>query len=204
MADNPTGASKSDQRLAEMPDLFRSRDIEAVGMERASLQLLLDRGAVERVARGVYRKIDAPLSELETVAAVAARIPDGIVCLLSALRIHEIGTQSPREVWMAIDSKARKPSIADLPVRIVRFSGAMLTYGVTTSDVLGQKVRITNAARTVVDCFRYRNKLGMDVALEALREVLREKRASVSEIDRAAEVCRMRTVMRPYLESLLG
>ena len=139
---------------------------------------------------------------METIAMVASAVPHAIVCLLSALRIHEIGTQSPHQVWLAIDRKARIPRRLPAKVRVVRFSGAMLTYGVVTQSMQGVRVRLTNPARTVVDCFRYRNKIGLDVAMEALRDAVRSRKAMVSEIDRAAEVCRIRTVIGPYLEAL--
>ena len=139
---------------------------------------------------------------METIAMVASVVPHAIVCLLSALRIHEIGTQSPRQVWLAIDRKSRKPQRLPATARIVRFSRQLLTYGVITQTMQGVKVRLTTPARTVVDCFRYRNKIGQDVALEALRDAVRSRKATVSEIDRAAEVCRIRTVIGPYLEAL--
>ena len=139
---------------------------------------------------------------METIAMVASTVPQAIVCLLSALRVHEIGTQSPRHVWLAIDRKARKPRRLPAAVTIVRFSGQMLTYGVVMQSMQGVPVRITTPARTVVDCFRYRNKIGLDVAMEALREAVRSRKTMVSEIDRAAEVCRIRTVIAPYLEAL--
>src|SRR5262249_8103590 len=133
---------------------------------------------------------------------VSSAVPDSIVCLLSALRVHDIGTQAPHEVWIALDRKARKPAHPPALLRIVRFSGPMLTYGVLTRRMLGVPVRITSPARTVVDCFRYRNKLGLDVALEALRDAVRSRLATVDEIMRAAEMCRARTVVRSYLEAL--
>lgn len=159
-------------------------------------------GQAEAVGHGLYRLTEPDLTEMETVAMVASAVPQGIVCLLSALRVHEIGSQSPWQVWMAIDRKARKPTRLPSSVRIVRFSGVFLTYGVDTRTILGVPVRITSPARTVVDCFRYRHKIGLDVAMEALREAVRTRRALVSEIDRAAEVCRIRTVMAPYLAAL--
>jgi predicted transcriptional regulator of viral defense system len=165
---------------------------------------MLRRGEVERISRGLYRLRDAPLNELETIAAVSKRIPGAIVCLLTALHVHGIGTQAPREVWIAIDRKARKPNVPALPVRVVRFSGAMLRYGIQTREALGVTVRLTSPARTVVDCFRYRNKVGLDVALEALRDVLRSRKATVDEIGRVAQVCRIETVISPYLESILS
>lgn len=181
---------------------FRPRDIEPLGVSFPALQRLVSEGTIEKVGPGLYRLAAAEPDELETVAMVASAIPSGIVCLLSALRVHNIGTQAPHEVWLALDRKARKPAHPPARLRIVRFSGAMLTYGVQDRSILGVRVRVTSPARTVVDCFRYRNKIGLDVALEALREVVRARTAGVDEIMRAAEVCRARTVMRTYLEAL--
>lgn len=163
---------------------------------------MIAEGSVERVGLGLYRLADVEATEMETIAMVASAVPHAIVCLLSALRVQEIGTQSPHQVWLAIDRKARKPSRLPAKTSIVRFSGQMLTYGVITRSIQGVNVRLTNPARTVVDCFRYRNKVGLDVAMEALRDAVRSRKAMVSEIDRAAEVCRIRTVIGPYLEAL--
>jgi predicted transcriptional regulator of viral defense system len=160
-------------------------------------------GRVERVGPGLYRLADVEATEVETIAMVASAVPHAIVCLLSALRVHEIGTQSPHQVWLAIDRKARKPARLPAKTTIVRFSGPMLTYGVVTQSMQGVRVQLTNPARTVVDCFRYRRKVGLDVALEALRDAVRSRKATVSEIDRAAEVCRISSVIGPYLEVLL-
>ena len=182
---------------------FRPRDLEPLGVTFRDLQGLVNSGAVEKVATGLYRLASAHPTENETLAMVASSMPRGIVCLLSALRFHGIGTQSPHEVWIALNYKARKPSrLPTRGVRFVRFSGPMLTYGVMTRSILGVPVHITSPARTVVDCFRYRNKIGLDVATEALREAVRMRVATVDEIVRAAEFCRARTVLRPYLEAL--
>jgi predicted transcriptional regulator of viral defense system len=186
----------------ELPALFRPSDLEAHGIPRGYLRTMLARGEVERLGRGLYRLSRVKPNELETVAMVATAVPGAIVCLLSALQIHEIGTQSPHEVWIALDRKARKPTYLPAKARVVRFSGAMLSYGVQTRPILGVPVRMTTPARTVVDCFRYRNKIGLDVAMEALRDAVRSRKAMVGEIDRAAEVCRIRTVIGPYLEAL--
>jgi len=131
-------------------------------------------------------------------------VPQAIICLLSALRFHGIGTQSPHEVWIALDRKARKPRLAGLPVRVVRFSGAALGAGVESRLISERKVRITSPARTVADCFKYRNKIGLDVALEALREAWRSKRVTADELWRYAKICRVANVMRPYLETLMA
>lgn len=179
---------------------FRPRDLEVLEISYPDLQKLVLDGTVEKVGEGLYRLAAAEPHELETVAMVASAVPAGIICLLSALRVYEIGTQAPHEVWMAIDRKARKPVRLPARVRIVRFSGAMLTYGVINRSIAGVPVRLTSPARTVVDCFRYRAKLGVDVAIEAMREALRERKATVDEIMRAAEVCRARTVVQRYLE----
>jgi predicted transcriptional regulator of viral defense system len=189
-------------RGAGIIEFFRASQLEAAGLTRNQLHALLRSGQIERVGRGLYRLAEAEATEMETIAMVAFAVPHATVCLLSALRVHEIGTQSPRQVWLAIDRKARIPRPLPAKVRIVRFSGPMLTYGVVTQTMQGVRVRLTNPARTVVDCFRYRNKIGLDVALEALRDAVRSRKATVSEIDRAAEVCRIRTVIRPYLEAL--
>jgi predicted transcriptional regulator of viral defense system len=185
-----------------LPALFRPRDMESLGIPRGELRVWLRNGTVERMNRGLYRLAAAEPSEHETIAMVAARVPLCVVCLLTALRVHRIGTQAPREVWIAIDRKARKPRLQGLPVRVVRFSGAMLRYDVQAREIQGVPVRITSPARTVVDCFRYRNKLGIDVAIEALRDALLTRRAGVGQILRAAEVGRVRRVMQPYLESV--
>lgn len=181
---------------------FRPRDLRPLGISYKQLQRLVSSGTVEKHSKGLYRLTDVEATEMETIALVLTAVPHAIVCLLSALRVHEIGTQLPRQVWLAIDRKARKPVCLPAATRIVRFSGQMLTYGVITQSMQGVPARITTPARTVIDCFRYRNKIGLDVALEALRDAVHSHKAMVAEIDRAAEVCRIRTVIAPYLEAL--
>lgn len=200
MKDLPLTQAKLD--AAGVGAYFRPRDLGPLAVSFPQLQRLVAAGRIERVGRGLYRLAAAQPDAFETVAMVSTAVPGGIVCLLSALRLHGVGSQTPHEVWIALDRKARKPARLATAVRIVRFSGAMLTYGIQVRSILGVAVRITSPARTVVDCFRYRNKLGLDVALEALREALRMRIATVDEIVRAAEVCRAGTVMRPYLEVL--
>ena len=194
--------TKENLQASGIGAFFRPRDLEPLGVSFRQLKKLVANGAVEKVGGGLYRLSEIELTELETIAMVASAVPNAIVCLLTALRIHEIGTQSPHEVWIAVDRKSRKPTRLPAKVRIVRFSGAMLTYGVISQPILGVPVSITSAARTVVDCFRYRNKVGVDVAMEALRDSIRSRKATVDEISRAAEVCRARTVMKTYLEAL--
>lgn len=183
---------------------FRPRDVEALGVSYHRLHRLVEDGTVEKFGFGLYRLVEVEPTELETVAMVGAAVPNGIICLLTALSVHGIGTQLPHEVWIAIDRKARKPRRVPARLRIVRFSGVMLSYGVIEQTILGVPVSITSPARTVVDCFRYRNKIGIDVALEALRDALHARVTTIGEIERAAEVCRARTIMRTYLEALGG
>jgi predicted transcriptional regulator of viral defense system len=176
--------------------------LEPLEIAFSELQRLVADGTVEKVGPGLYRLSLVEPNEFETIALVATAVPSGIICLLSALGFHGIGTQAPHEVWLGLDRKARKPRTLPAKVRIVRFSGAMLIYGVETHKILDVRVRVTSPARTIVDCFRYRSKLGIDVALEALRDAVRSRKATVDEIMRAAEVCRARTVVKTYLEAL--
>ncbi len=197
-----TGLEDQDLKNAGIGAFFRPRDVKPLGVTYRQIQSLVADGTVEPLGHGLYRMSSVELTELETVAMVSAAISGAIVCLLTALGIHEIGTQLPREIWIAIDRKRRKPTRPPARIRVVRFSGAMLTYGVVQRTMLGVPVSITSPARTVVDCFRYRNKIGIDVALEALRDTVISRQATIDEISRAAEVCRIRTVIRPYLEGL--
>ncbi len=185
-------------------NFFRARDAAALGFESADLHRLIEEGAIERVARGLYRLADAEPTEHYTIAAVCASVPSAIVCLLSALSVHELGTQLPREVWIAIPHKARAPRLPEFPIKVVRFSGAALRYGVETIQIEGASVRITNPARTVVDCFRFRRLVGQQVAIEALRVALQERKASPEQIWRTADVCRARSLVGPVLEVLAG
>ena len=197
----------SSARVAGLSDLagksfFRAHEAAELGVHSRALRRLANDGSVERVARGLYRLAEAELTEHYTHAAACARVPRAIVCLLTALCIYEIGTQLPRDVWIAIPHKARTPRIPELPVRVVRFSGASLLYGVEKTVLEGVPARITSPARTVVDCFRFRRLVGMDVALEALRDALRERKASPDEVWRAAEVCRAKSLVGPVLDAL--
>ena len=183
---------------------FRQRDAAELGIGSRALRRLVDDGTVERVARGLYRVADAELTEHHTRAAVCARVPSAVVCLLTALSVHELGTQLPREVWIAIPHKARTPRLPELPVRVVRFSGAALRYGVVDKTFEGVPVRITSPARTVVDCFRFRRLVGKDVAIEALRDAVYDRKATVDQICRAADVCRAKSLVGPVLEALIA
>ncbi len=188
--------------LAAERGLIRPRDLTERGLPTIALTRLVRQGRLQRVARGLYALPDRPVSEHNALAEVARKHPQAIVCLLSALRFHGLTTQSPFEVWLAIANKARAPKMDYPPLRIVRFSGVALTRGVEDHVIDGVPVRVTSVARTVADCFKFRNKIGLDVALEALQEAWRAKRASMDELWRYATLCRVANVMRPYMESL--
>jgi len=187
-------------RQAGAGAFFSPRHIEALGISARRLRELVTAGDVEHVARGLYRLAAAEPTQHYTLAAVCARVPRGIVCLLSALQYHHIGTQLPRQVWVAIPHKAKPPRLGDFPVRLVRFSGSALHYGILDITLEGVPTRITSPARTVVDCFRMQRLVGRDVALEALRESVRARKATVDEIWRAAEVLRAKRLIGPALE----
>jgi predicted transcriptional regulator of viral defense system len=188
--------------LARRLGVVRPRDLAGQNITRITLARLVEDGVLDHPARGVYVLADADVTEHHDLAQACKRVPRGVVCLLSALRFHRLTTQAPHEVWLGIDRKARLPKLDRPPLRIVRFSGAGLTAGVEEHTVEGVRVRVTSPARTVADCFAYRTTVGLDVALEALRDCLRERRASVDELHRAAQARRMANVMRPYLEAL--
>ena len=188
--------------LAAERGLIRPRDLTERGLPTVALTRLVRQGRLQRVGRGLYALPDRPVSEHNALAEVARKHPQAIVCLLSALRFHDLTTQSPFEVWLAIPNKARAPKMEYPPLRIVRFSGAALTRGVEDHVIDGVPVRVTSVARTVADCFKFRNKIGLDVALESLQEAWRAKRASMDELWRYATLCRVANVMRPYMESL--
>jgi predicted transcriptional regulator of viral defense system len=191
-------------RLAKRRQGATARDFAAAGIHRQVLTRLVAAGYLERVSRGVYRLPNRSITEHHSLAVVAAVVPRGTITLLSALQFHQIGTQVPSQVWIALDRRARRPALKYPPLRIVRYSGAALTEGIETHRVEGQVVRIYSAAKTIADCFKYRNKIGLDVALEALREGWRVRRFTLNELDRYARVCRVQRVMQPYIEALVA
>ena len=183
--------------------ILRTRDLEAHGIWRANLRDYVERGVLTRVGRGLYTLVGVEAGENHSLAEVGKRVPQGTVCLLSALRFHGLTTQQPHETWLALDGRARSPKTDSLALRIVRFTGAALSEGREEHIIEGVPVKIYNPAKTVADCFKFRNKIGLDVALEALRETWRARRCGMSELMRYARVCRVANVMRPYLESLI-
>ena len=183
--------------------LISARDVEAAGLHTQALTRLVRKGQLERVARGRYRLPgpDYELTEHHGLVLASAAAPNGVICLLSALQFHQIGTQLPHEIWMALDRRTRRPAVDYPPLRIVRFSGEALTAGVEEHTLECQTVRVYNVAKTLADCFKYRNKIGLDVALEALNESWRDRRFTIDEIEHYTHICRVSKVMRPYLEA---
>lgn len=186
--------------LLKRRGILRPRDLDRHAIPREVLRRLCGQGGVQRVGHGLYRLSDSKETEHVTLAEVCKQIPNGVVCLISALRFHNLTTQAPFEVWLAIDVKAHRPR-TDLPVHFVRFSGPALAEGVEVHKVDGVPVKVYNPAKTVADCFKYRNKIGLDVALEALKECRKEQRCSIDDLWHYANICRVTNVIRPYLEA---
>ena len=188
--------------LAERRPLLHSRDLTAQALPTVVLSRLVAAGKLERVARGVYSLPERALSEHRSLAEVALRAPRGVVCLLSALRVHGIGTQAPFEVWLAIPPHTPTPRLDQPTLRVVRMSGPALSEGVEPIGIDGVQVPVFNANKTVADCFKFRNKIGLDVALEALRDGWAQRKLTMDVLWHYAAVNRVANVMRPYLESV--
>ncbi len=173
---------------AGIGNFFRPSQLEPLGIPYHRLRQLVADDTVERISWGLYRLTEAELTERYSMASVCARVPNAIVCLLSALQVHEIGTQIPRQVWIAIPHKAKAPALTGMGVRLVRFSAAALTYGIQTTSFEEVPTRITSPARTIVDCFRFQRLVGREAAVEALREALDDRKVTIAELMRTLEV----------------
>lgn len=199
---SPPSHEQAVLKLAHKRGLLRTREVAVLGVPTVVLTRLVRAGKLERAGRGVYALPGRPASAHRSLAEVALRAPRGVVCLLSALRVHDIGTQAPFEVWLALPAGVVPPRIASPAIRVVRMSGDSLTQGIERIEVDGVKVPVYNAAKTIADCFKFRNKIGLDVALEALREGWRERKVTMDALWRYAKANRVANVMRPYLEAL--
>ena len=188
-------------KLARQMGVLRVRDLTSRGIHPEYLRRLCRQGVLTRTGRGLYVAADAEISVHHGLAQAAKRVSHGVICLLSALQFHGLTTQSPREVWLALDRRAARPRVDYPPLRIVRFSGQALTGGIENHKIEGVQVRVYSPAKTVADCFKYRNKIGLDVALEALRDCRAQKKCGNDELWRHAKICRVANVMRPYLEA---
>lgn len=190
-------------KLAAKKGLLRPKDLLAGNLPREYLSRMALAGTLQKVGRGLYSLPYADVSAFHSLAEVGAAVPKGIICLLSALRFHELTTQLPPDVWVAVSGPVWRPTKTPFPVRYVHMTGDSFLKGAETHTVDRVKIRVFNPAKTVADCFKYRNKIGLDVALEALRDYRKKHRGEMDELWRFAKVCRVTRIIRPYLDATL-
>jgi predicted transcriptional regulator of viral defense system len=197
--------SRTDQilKMADQNGIIRPRDVEAIGIPRAYLSILCKSGKLERRARGLYARTGAPTNENYQLEEIAKRIPSAVFCLLSALSFHNIGTQIPHEIWITVPKNFCTPKIEYPPMNLTYSTEPAYSFGIQEHIENGVPLKVYSPAKTVVDCFKFRNKVGLDVALEALKETWRARKATADELVTAAKVCRMYNVMRPYMEAIV-
>jgi predicted transcriptional regulator of viral defense system len=200
----PTSSATTVLRLAKTRAAISARDLSSAGVPTSLLRQLAISGQLRRIGRGLYAHPDAAASAHQSLIEATKQVPKAVVCLLSALQVHEIGTQAPFEAWVALPAGTHTPRIAYPPLRVVRLSGQSFTAGTCTVKLDGVPVRIYNAAKTITDCFKLRNKIGLDVALEALRDAWRARKVTMKDLEHYAKINRMSNVMRPYLEALVS
>ena len=197
---NPDTYNQRVLDLARLKGMLRTVDVQNAGIPRTILSRLTSSGQLEKIGRGLYRLPDAQPSEYETLATIATRVPQAVFCLLSALQFHELTTQLPRQVWIAMPRGSHIPKIDYPPVKMIQFTGEAYSEGIEIYERDQVKLRVYSVAKTIADCFKHRNKIGLDVAIEALRDARTKKKASANDLWRYAKVCRVSNVMRPYLE----
>ena len=202
---NPIPSDTHKQRaldLARRKGMLRPSELQEAGVPRVVLTRLIASGELERVDRGLYRLAQSQSSDSESLTAIAVKVPQAVFCLLTALQFHELTTQLPRQVWIAMPHGSHKPRIDYPPLKMVQFTGEAYSEGIETHERDRVQIRVYGAAKTVVDCFKHRNKIGLDVALEALKDARAKQKASADELWRFAKICRVANVMRPYLEAV--
>lgn len=200
--DRSRATTEMDHPATRVNGILSARNLTRNGLSRQRIQRLTARGELVHVGRGLYIRQDATVTENHTLAQVCARVPRGVVCLISALQFHILTTQNPWQVWLMIDRHARTPRLDYPPLRVIRSGGESLEAGVEVHQIEGVPVRVTDAAKTVVDCFKYRNKIGLGVALEALSAYLQSSGCDRAALRRYARICRVERVLQPYLEAL--
>ena len=195
-------ASERVLQLLKHQSVIRAKDLETLDIPRNTLLRLIRAGKLERVGRGLYSSPQAPVTEHRTLLEVCKKVPQAVICLSSALRFHELTTENPFEVWIALKRRSWKPRTGYPPIRVVYFSGEAFEFGISERSVEGGNIRVYSPAKTVADCFKFKSKVGTELAIQALREAFRERKATMDELWKAAKVCRVANVMRPYMESL--
>ncbi len=188
--------------LVRQMGILRPANLQGIGIPRVVLARLTASGELEKVARGLYRLPDAPISEQESLVTIAVKVPQAVFCLLTALQIHELTTQLPRQIWIAMPQGSHTPKIDYPPVKMVQFSGEAFSEGIEMIQADQVALRVYSVAKTVADCFKHRSKIGLDVAIEALKDARARNKASANELWRFAKVCRVANVMRPYIETI--
>jgi len=188
--------------LADQQSVIRAQDLQELGIPRNYLGRLVHSGKLEKVGRGLYSSPGARATEHRTLLEVSRKVPEAVICLSSALRFHELTTENPFQVWIALKRGAWTPRAGYPPIRVVRLSGQSLTFGIEEHSVEGGRIKVYNPAKTVADCFKFRSTVGTELAIQALRECFREKKATMDELWAAAKVCRVANVIRPYMEAL--
>ena len=188
--------------LASQKGLLRASDLNAIDAPRIVLTRLTAAGLLDKVGRGLYRLPSHSGTEHESLATVATKVPQAVFCLLSALQFHELTTQLPRQVWIAMPRGSHAPRIDYPPIKMVQMTGSVYAEGIETVERDGVELRVYGVAKTVADCFKHRNKIGLDVALEALKDVRAKRRATADDLWHYTKLCHVANVMRPYLEAV--
>lgn len=188
--------------LARQKGLLRPSDLNAGKIPRIYLARLTAGGKLEKAGRGLYRLTKSPHSENESLAIVASRAPQAVFCLLTSLQFHELTTQLPRQVWIALPQGSHAPKLHYPAIKMIQYSGDAYSEGIEVHRRDKAELRVYSAAKTIADCFKHRNKIGLDVALEALRDARKQKKATSDDLWRYAKICRVANVMRPYLEAV--
>jgi predicted transcriptional regulator of viral defense system len=190
------------KKLIQEKGILRPRDLDSYRIPRMVLRRMEEKGILTKISRGIYTLPGTEYSEHHSIAAACKKVPQGVICLISALVFHKLTTQAPFQVWMAIGEKDHKPQVDYPPIRFFRYSKEAFSKGISEKLIDNVHVQIYNPAKTVADCFKYRNKIGKDVAIEALRDCLEQKLCTYDELWKYAEICRVSNVMRPYLEAM--
>jgi predicted transcriptional regulator of viral defense system len=189
--------------LIEAKQVIRPKDLSALGIPGQYLSQMAKAGLIEKIDRGLYASPNRELNENVQLIEITQKVPNAVICLLSVLRFHELTTQAPFETWIAIDRKARRPEIQYPPTRIVTFSSACLSEGIEVHEINGVNVKMFSIEKTIADCFKYRNKIGIDVAVEALKEAINEDKITLNDLWHYSKICRVGNIIRPYVEALL-